>query len=272
MSASALRILNRFWIWLSLALLLYCMGLGCVMVAYAQQAVQHTRLSLPIYLELEDGAEESAIFALQKKLAEHPAVHAPSITYTSAADALANWNEEEMGVSKEEVLIAGQNPLPNTLVLTVSPQYEEDHALLVEELMKEPILADAYYTEVPLEEWSYQVRQAEALLLVVLLFFGIIVVTLLRSHIRLAWREPDTSGLDTKERRQWYRRQGVRNGLLAAVVAVLGVWATRWWLESNMTLVDYYSELEFWTSLTTAGMLLLGALLPWWAARYRPTA
>lgn len=269
MTPTALRVLNRPWVWLSVTLLLYCMGLGCVLVAYAQEAVRHTRLSVPIWIEFEDNAEAAAIFSWQQRLKQRAEIEATSVTYISREDALEHWNEAETGIAKEDVLIGGDNPLPNALQFTVSSDYEGDYAPLIEGLEKDSLVAAVYYTPVPLERWTEQLDQAGLLLLVVLVFFGIIVLTLLRSHVRLAWREPLAESIDNKERRRWYRRQSVRNGLIAAMLAVLGMWATRWWLEQETNLTQH-SELEFWTSLTTAVLLLLGAVLPWWATGYRP--
>lgn len=270
MTPPALRILNRPWVWLSVTLLLYCMGLGCVLVAYAQEAVRHTRLSVPVWVEFRDNVEDAAIFAWQQQLKQRSEVDASSVRYISREEALENWDPVEMGISREEVLLAGENPLPNALQFTLSATYEGKHAVVAKALEQDSLVAAVYYTPVPLDDWSQQLRQAILLLLVVLLFFGIIVLTLLRSHVRLAWREPSVDDMDDKERRRWYRRQSVRNGLMSAVVAVVGMWGTRWWLEQQMTF-NQHSELEFWTSLTTAVVLLLGAALPWWAAQYRPS-
>lgn len=269
MSTAAPRVLNRLWVWFSFALLLYCMGLGCILVVYAQQAVQQTRLSVPLYVEFEDEAEQTAIFEWQKKLRQQSGVHQPSITYISREQALEEWDEEETGITRADILIGGENPLPNTLSFTVAPDYTGDYASLATVLKKDSLVADVYYTPVPVHTWSEQLQQAELLLLVVLLFFGIIVVTLLRSHVRLAWREAAPTEATIQEQRHWFRRQCVRNGLLAAILAAIGLWGTRWWLE-RQALLEQGTELEFWTSLTTAVLLLLGALLPWWAAQYRP--
>ena len=270
MATTATRVLNRPWVWLSFALLLYCMGLGCVLVVYAQQAMQDTRLSIPLYVEFEEAAKEQAIFKWQKALQQRPEVHAPSVVYISREQALAEWDEVETGIAREEVMIGSENPLPNTLQFTVGPEYTADYQVLATQLEQDSLVAEVYYTDVPLETWNEQLGQAEWLLLVVLLFFGIIVMTLLRSHVRLAWRVPQQETIPIPERRRWYWRQSVRNGLLAAVLAAVGVWVTRWWLE-HQTVASSQSELEFWTSLTTAGLLLLGAVLPTWAAWYRPS-
>ncbi|MGH1335978.1 MAG: permease-like cell division protein FtsX [Aureispira sp.] len=254
-------------VWLSLALLLYGLGIAGLLGVYAQAWLSQARQSVSFYVELKEEGTQANIFAFQKELEKHQAVQVGSVQYINKEQALEDWDAAETGISKEELLIAGQNPLPNVLIWALSGEYTGDLEELVAPWKEEKVVEELAYTDLPLQEWQEGIRQAEGLLLLLLCLFVAVVYVLLRNNSKLALREAlAEEKLTLKILQERYQRQSWRKGLLSALIAIAGLWGTRFWLEQDWESLDL-GQLEFWTSLIS-GLLLLGGLaLPWLAAR-----
>lgn len=254
-------------VWASLALLLYGLGMAALLGVYAQAWLEQARASVSFYVELEEEAKQADIFAFQKELEEHQAVQANSVRYISKEQALIDWDEEETGIAKEELLIAGQNPLPNVLIWALSSTYEGDLTTLVVPWKEKKVVQELAYTDLPLQEWQQSIRQAEGLLLLLLCLFVALVYVLLRNNSKLALREAlSQEKITLKVLQERYQRQSWRKGLVSALVAIAALWGTQIWLERDWEVLEL-EQLEFWTTLIS-GLLLLGGLaLPWLATR-----
>ena len=266
-SSSRLASFRQPAVWISLALLLYGLAMAGLLGVYAQAWLRQARQSVSFYVELKEEATQSAIFTFQKQLETHQAVQQGSVQYIDKEQALTDWDEVETGISKEELLIAGQNPLPNVLIWALSGEYAGDLETLVVPWKAGKVVEELAYTDLPLQEWQAGIRQAEGLLLLLLCLFVAVVYVLLRNNSKLALREALAKEKDSlKTLQENYQRQSWRKGLGSALMAIAGLWVTRFWLEEDWESLDL-GQLEFWTSLIS-GLLLLGGLaLPWLAAR-----
>ncbi len=254
-------------LWASLALLLYGLGMAALLGVYAQAWLAEARQSVSFYVELKDDAKQADIFTFQKRLEEQAAVQQGSVHYISKEQALADWDEQEMGISKEELLIAGQNPLPNVLIWALSREYEGNLPDLVTPWKAEAVVAELAYSDVPLADWQEQIRQAEGLLLCLLLLFVAVVYVLLRNNAKLALREAlPQANVSIKMLQEHYQRQSWRKGLGCSLVAIAALWGTRIWLENDWAVLGL-NHLEFWVTLISGLLLLAGLALPWLAAR-----
>lgn len=267
MSSSRFTSFRQPTVWISLALLLYGLGMAALLGGYAQAWLSQARQSVSFYAELKEEAKQADIFAFQKQLEEHQAVQQGSVQYIDKEQALKDWDKEETGISKEQLLIAGQNPLPNVLVWALSGAYEADLEHLVLPWREEKVVQELAYTDLPLQEWQQKIRQAEGLLLLLLCLFVAVVYVLLRNNSKLALREALTQkNVALKTLQENYQRQSWRKGLMSALAAIIALWSTRFWLEQNWKELGA-EQLEFWTSLISGVILLGGAILPWLAAR-----
>lgn len=254
-------------VWLSLALLLYGLGMAGLLGVYAQAWMSQARQAVSFYVELKEEAKQGEIFAFQKSLEEHPAVQKGTVQYIDKEQALKDWEEEETGISKEELLIAGQNPLPNVLIWSLAGDYEGELSALTTTWEAEAIVQELAYSDLPLQEWQQGIQQAQGLLLLLLCLFIGVVYVLLRNNSKLALHEAlakEKAPLETLQ--EQFRRQSWRKGLASALLAIVGLWGTRFWLEQDWESLGLES-LEFWTSLISGLLLIGGLLLPWLAAK-----
>lgn len=254
-------------VWMSLAVLLYGLGMAALLGVYAQNWLVQARQSVSFYVELKDTAKQGAVFAFQKTLEEHPAVQQGSVQYIDKEQALKDWDEEETGIAKADLLIAGQNPLPNVLVWALSGDYEGALNTVVAPWEQEAVVQELAYNDLPLQAWQQSIRQAEGFLILLLCLLVAVVYVLLRNNSKLALREAlAQQKAALKELQAAYQRQSWRKGLMSAVVAILALWGTRFWLEQDWQNLAI-DQLEFWTSLISGLLLLGGFVLPWLAAR-----
>ncbi|MFK7796674.1 MAG: hypothetical protein AB8E82_04415 [Aureispira sp.] len=254
-------------VWMSLAVLLYGLGVAALLGVYAQNWLVQARQSVSFYAELKDRAKQGDVFAFQKSLEEHPAVQQGSVQYIDKVQALKDWEEEETGIAKEDLLIAGQNPLPNVLVWALSGDYEGELNTVVGPWKETIVVQELAYNDLPLQAWQQSIRQAEGFLILLLCLLVAVVYVLLRNNSKLALREALAQKKATLQELQTaYQRQSWRKGLVSALVAIVALWGTRFWLEKDWQNLAI-SQLEFWTSLISGLLLLGGLVLPWLAAR-----
>lgn len=254
-------------VWMSLALLLYGLGMAALLGVYAQAWLSQARQAISFYVELKEEAKQGEIFAFQKSLEQHPAVQKGSVQYIDKEQALEDWEEEETGISKEELLIAGQNPLPNVLIWSLSGDYEGELPSLTKTWEAKEVVQELAYSNLPIQEWQQGIQQAEGLLLLLLCLFTGVVYVLLRNNSKLALHEAlAKEKAPLKNLQEQFRRQSWRKGLISALIAIVGLWVTRIWLEQDWNSLGLES-LEFWTSLISGLILLGGLALPWLAAK-----
>lgn len=254
-------------VWMSLAVLLYGLGVAALLGVYAQNWLVQARQSVSFYAEVKDGVKQADVFAFQKALEEHLAVQQGSVQYIDKVQALKDWDEEETGIAKADLLIAGQNPLPNVLVWALSGNYEGELNTVVALWKEEVVVQELAYNDLPLQAWQQSIRQAEGFLILLLCLLVAVVYVLLRNNSKLALREALTQKKAVlQELQATYQRQSWRKGLVSALVAIVALWGTRFWLEQDWQNLAI-DQLEFWTSLISGLLLLGGLVLPWLAAR-----
>jgi cell division protein FtsX len=113
--------------------MLYLLGVWGLLAIYTNQFLNYSKENIPFYVELEDDAVESQVFAFQKELETSAFVRPKTVTYISKEDALDLFENDEI-MTKEDVLLFGENLLPNMIRFYLNNTHFSDYEKIVKEM------------------------------------------------------------------------------------------------------------------------------------------
>jgi cell division protein FtsX len=118
---------------ISLIIMLYLLGVWGLLAIYTNQFLNYSKENIPFYVELKDDAVESQVFAFQKELETSAFVRPKTVTYISKEDALDLFENDEI-MTKEDVLLFGENLLPNMIRFYLNNTHFSDYEKIVKEM------------------------------------------------------------------------------------------------------------------------------------------
>lgn len=257
----------------SLIIMLYLLGVWGLLAIYTNQFLNYSKENIPFYIELKDNAGEAQVFAFQKELEASTFVKEKTVQYISKDEALDLFEDDEM-MTKEDVLLFGENLLPNMIRFYLNDAHFLDYEQIVKEIQSNPFVEHVFYTEAPAENLSGKVYRLEIILLVLMLFFIFVVVTLMKNTLKLTFlankdliQTMQMVGATFEKMAAPYIRQSLKNGLLSGIIAVAFLWLTRILLESGLGTFEQY-DLDFWTTILSVVVILIGLFLSWICTRH----
>ncbi|CAA6814078.1 MAG: Cell division protein [uncultured Aureispira sp.] len=258
---------------ISLIIMLYLLGVWGLLAIYTNQFLNYSKENIPFYIELKDDAGESQVFAFQKSLEASPFVREKTVEYISKEAALDLFENDAI-MTKEDVLLFGENLLPNMIRFYLKEANFSDYAQIVKEIEVNTFVEQVFYTEAPAESLSGKVYRLETILLVLMLFFIFVVVTLMKNTLKLTFlankeliRTMQVVGATLEKMAAPYIRQSLKNGFLSGIIAVAFLWLTRVLLENGLGTFEEY-DLDFWTSILSVVIIVVGIVLSWICTRH----
>jgi cell division transport system permease protein len=258
---------------ISLIIMLYLLGVWGLLAIYTNQFLTYSKENIPFYIELKDDAGESQVFAFQKELEASDFVREKTVEYISKEEALDLFEGDEI-MTKEDVLLFGENLLPNMIRFYLDGAHFAGYEQIVKEIQQNAFVEHVFYTEAPAENLSGKVYRLEIILLVLMLFFIFVVVTLIKNTLKLTFlankdliKTMQMVGATLEKMAAPYIRQSLKNGLLSGIIAVAFLWLTRILLESGLGTFEQY-DLDFWTSILSAIVVVVGVFLSWICTRH----
>lgn len=257
----------------SLIIMLYLLGVWGLLAIYTNQFLNYSKENIPFYIELKDDAGEAQVFAFQKELEANAFVRDKRVEYISKDQALDIFEEDEI-MTKEDILLFGENLLPNMIRFYLDDQHFSNYEVIVKEIQANDFVEHVFYTEAPAESLSGKVYRLEIILLVLMLFFIFVVVTLMKNTLKLTFlankdliNTLQMVGATLEKMGAPYTRQSLKNGLLSSIIAVAFLWLTRVLLESGLVTYEQY-DLDFWTIILSITIIVIGVFLSWICTRH----
>lgn len=255
----------------SLTIMLYWLGVCGMVAIYAHQLFNYSKEQLAFYIELKDDANEAMVFAFQKKLEASSYTKPQTVTYISKEDGLEMMKDEE-GLTKEEVMLFGENLLPNIIQFSIKEEYFSDYEGIITDIKSNNFVSDVFYEKAPAKNLATKVYRLEIILFVLMIFFIFVVVTLIKNTLKLVLvankqitKTMQLVGATWERLSKPYLRQSLKNGWWSALIAVVCLWLTRFLFESGWGQLD---QIDFWTTLLSVIILITGLLLSWICTRH----
>lgn len=218
---------SYFSVVLSIALVLFLLGLLGMLVLNAKKVSDHFKEQVVVTIYLKETAKEVEIKQLEKSLAM--ADYVKSIEYVSKEQA-AEFLKEENG--EDFMDFVGYNPLQNSIDVHLKADFvtSEHLELISEEAISKTFVDEVTYDNDLVNLMNENVQKISFWVLVISGIFTIIAVLLINSSIRLAVYSKRFT-IKTMQMvgatKQFIRRpfvwKSVRLGIIGAVLALIGM-------------------------------------------------
>ncbi len=247
----------------SVAMVLFLIGLECVLLLSAHHLISSARENLALTIELSADADSTAVVRMQRVLEAMPAT--ASYTYISKQQAL---DDHITRLGEDPTKFLGYNPLPDAYELHLAPQYAVRDSILpiVERLESLPYVERVTYQEDIVQVLDHTVSEVSLLLaglaLVLLVIAWMLIVNTIRLHIyskRFLINTMRLVGATPWVIRAPFVRRSVRMGLEAGLLTLVVMAAVGYYIQHSLHLLLFPPT---WQNFAiVAGVVLLSGLM-----------
>ena len=218
---------NYLYSIISMALVLFLLGLFGMFVLHSQGIVKYYKENIEVMVELKDNTAEQDKFQFQKKLEGTEYAKSGSVKYVSKEDG-AKIMENYFGDDFTEVGI--NNPFLDVIEFNVKADYVTDEEMekISSEIKEQSFVEEVTYQKVLVSSIASNVRKLTIVVFLVGIFFIIIAVTLINNTVKLSLysnrfiiKNMQLVGATFKFISRPYIQKGIINGFLSGAIAVI---------------------------------------------------
>lgn len=249
---------------ISIALVLYLLGIFGVLVYQAQTIAREVRENFALTLLLSNDASALEVKQFQKKLSLSTAVK--STEYVSKEEAA---RELEGTLEEDFVDFLGYNPLLNAITLNLQAEFvsEEKIGTLEKTLLNKAFVQEIVYDRDLVAQMTANIRRIGLILIGGSLLLALISITLINSSIRLSIyssrfiiKTMQLVGATKSFVRKPFIYKSILQGVWGSVVAFGLVLVTLFYANKYLETLTLWQDYILWAVLF-AGLLLLGLLI-----------
>jgi len=216
---------SYFMSMVSIALVLFLLGLFALLVMHAQKLSDHLKENIGFEVVMNSNVKESNILKLQKELDEMPAVK--STEYITKDEAIHRLSED-LGEDFLQWLGNEENPLLPSIDVRFNADWANNDSISViqAQLLKNTDVKEVYYQKSLVDLINQNVRRIGIALMVASLVLLIIAIALIRNTIRLRIyskrflvRSMQLVGATASYIRRPFIKSGILQGFFGALLA-----------------------------------------------------
>jgi len=257
---------SYFSVVLSIALVLFLLGLLGLLVLNAKKVSDHFKEQVVVTIYLKDTAREVETKQLEKSLAL--ADYVKSTEYVSKEEAAASMKEEN---GEDFMDFLGYNPLQNSIDVHLKADYVTSEHL--EEVSKEALnknfVDEVRYDNDLVTLMNNNVKKISFWVLILSGIFTLIAVLLINSSIRLAVyakrftiKTMQMVGATKRFIRRPFIWKSVQLGILGAIIALIGMAVVLYYLNQTFPELDLMRNPILIGALFIA-VFILGIIITW---------
>ena len=227
-SSSKRRVAGSYFMsMMSIALVLFLLGVFALLMMHAQKLSNHIRENIGFEIIMNSNVKESNILKLQKELDAMPAVK--STEYITKDEAMRRLSED-LGEDFMQWLGNEENPLLPSIDVRFNAAWANNDSIMViqNQLRKNPDIKEIYYQKSLVGVINQNMRRIGIALVAASLILLIIAITLIRNTIRLSIyskrflvRSMQLVGATPAYIRRPFIRSGITQGFFGALLADL---------------------------------------------------
>lgn len=267
---------NNYWNFIaaigSLAIMLYILGGAGIVAIYTGQFIDYSKENIPFYIEIKDNTNQTAIFSFQKKLEAAAYTKYQSVEYISKEKAIEQLQENE-NLTKEELLLFGENLLPDMIKFAIKTAYFEDYKKIIQEIKQEKFVHNISYATNPAQKLEKKAYHIEIILLLFVIFFIFVVVTLIQNalKLRLIQNKKSIGAMQKKDMTAYliakpYLKQAFKNGLLAGLLAIIALWLSHFSLKADWD--SFGVNTTSFMIIFSLAIPLIGIIISWTTTKH----
>lgn len=262
---------SYFSVVLSIALVLFLLGLLGIVLLNAKKVSDHFKEQVVLTIYLKENAKEVELKQLEKSLAMSDYVK--STEYVSKEQA-AEFMKAETG--EDFMDFVGYNPLQNSIDVHLKADYvtSEHLEMISSEALSKKFVEEVSYDNDLVNLMNDNVKKISFWVLIISILFTVIAVLLINSSLRLSVYSKRFT-IKTMQMvgatKQFIRRpfiwKSIRLGIIGATIALIGMAIVFYYL--NQT----FPELELMNNIVLIGLLFvfvfaLGILITWLSTHF----
>lgn len=261
------RLLSSYFsVSLSIALVLFLVGLLGLFVLNAKKIADHFKEQVTLTIYLKESAKDIEVKQLQKGLAM--ADYVKSTEYVSkdqAAESLKAKNGEDF------MDFLGYNPLQNSIDVNLKADYVTVHKLdsITSVTKTKKFVEDVNYDSDLVGLMNDNVKKISFWILLISSVFTLIAVLLINSSIRLAVyskrftiKTMQMVGATKAFIRKPFIWQNIKLGIIGSIIALGGLGVILFYLDKTFPMFELLKNITLIGSLAI-GIILLGGLITW---------
>lgn len=250
----------------SVALVLYVLGFFGLMALHGQKLVSFFKEKVDLWMELKPGLSESEIGRLVAEVRQNPMVKKECVTFITREQAAATMRED---LGEESMLEDMPDLLRDVVRFNVKAEYLDDKRLMEwqETLRQDTLVSDLYFEAANTNNVGQNIQSLGLIGLTLGILLIIASTILIHNTIRLAMysnrfiiKNQELVGASWEFISRPFIRKGILNGLWSALLAILALSLTLWWLNGIMPELAQLQDLNA-VVLVFSGLALLGVLI-----------
>lgn len=257
---------NYFYAILSVALVLFLLGLFGLIAIQANQLVRVFKERINVLIELQEGTDTESIANLQARLEKSRFTKANTVTFISREEAAKDMAET---FGEDFLKLDLPNPFYDILTFNLNAEYVQTDSIkrIRAGIARDPNVSGVYYQETLVDEVGGNINRIGLISLVAGLFFIVVAVTLIHNTIRLALyanrfiiRNMELVGASWEFISRPYLIRSLRHGLLSAAIAIGALILLLGWAQNRLPELRQIEDLTGFI-LLFAGLVVLGVLI-----------
>ncbi|MCH8905331.1 MAG: hypothetical protein IIA45_15640 [Bacteroidetes bacterium] len=259
-----------FYSIVSIALVLYMLGLLGVIVLDAKKLSDYFKENIEISVYLKDNVKEADLLKLTKVFDAEPYVK--SNTFISKEDALEIMKERDEGFDFD---LPGYNPLPASFSIFLNAVYANPDSLKIieKEILTYDEVLNVFYDKKLVSLMNKNVKRIGAGILVLSLLLFVNAITLINNTIRLSMyssrfliKSMQLVGATWKFITYPFIMKGVMNGLISGILSTTALFGTIYYAQTRVPDLVLLYDIQNFLILFFV-LLFIGMFISWWSTR-----
>lgn len=255
---------SYFSVVLSIALVLFLLGVLGLLVLNAKKMADHFKEQISVSVFFKDSAKEVEINQLQKSLTA--AEYTRSATYVSKEEAAKQYSED-IGENFEEFL--GYNPLKNSIDINLKSDFvsPEQMEAIVAELSAKAYIDEVTYDKPLVDLLNDNIQKISLWVLIASGIFTFIAVLLINSSIRLSIyskrfviKTMQMVGATKSFIRRPFILTNIKLGIIGALVAIFALVGALYYANSTFPEMSVFDDFKV-LGILFVSVFLLGILI-----------
>lgn len=257
---------NYFYAILSVALVLFLLGLFGLIAIQANQLIKAFKERINVLVELQEGTDTETIANLQARLEKSRFSKSGTVAFISREEAAQEMAET---FGEDFLKLDLPNPFYDIVTFNLKAEYVHTDSLkrIQAGIARDPYVTGVYYQETLVDEVGGNINRIGLISLVAGLFFIVVAVTLIHNTIRLALysnrfiiRNMELVGASWEFISRPYLIRALRHGLLSAAIAIGILILLLGWAQSRLPELQQIEDLTGFI-LLFAGLIILGIII-----------
>jgi cell division transport system permease protein len=224
----------------SVALVLFVLGFFAIMTLHGRKLVTLFKEKVDIWLELKPGLGEEEVARIVSTVRNHPFVKPETVNFVTREQAAATMRED---LGDESMLQDMPDLLRDVVRFNVKAEFLDDQRLgeWRETLRQDTLVSDLYFEAANTGNVTRNIQKIGLISLIIGVFLIIAAITLIHNTIRLALysnrfliKNQELVGASWDFISKPYIKRGIINGLISAILAIVGILLLLWWFNTLM--------------------------------------